>query len=351
MDQQEFIADALENGGMTPAKAAQLIAMIEAEGETEGSENSEIVAPDNELKSEEKTAEPVDHKHEKPTPPDDQLTAENAVVMAKDGKHTINFEVLASERVARAQERDGRLAAEAKAEAQAARAMEAEAKLAQLQAQAQARADAGQAPTQADTNAAAAQAAIDAGIDPALFGDFSPEAMAKGVAQLVQAQVAAQMAAIDAKLQPLQQQTAKSAAEAHLSAIYTAHPDADSVVESREFAAWKAGQPSIVQQALDRALTEGSTGQVIEVFDAFKKAGAAVSQPPAQPKADPAAAAKAAIDALKPTPPASLSDIPGGRPAAVSLFERLSGMPAYAQVDAMDGMTDEQINSYLNSRI
>lgn len=340
MDQQEFIANALENGGMTPAKAAELIAMIEAEGETEGGETSEIVEPDNELKPEEKAAETVDQKHESTLPPDDQLTAENAVVMAKDGKHTINFEVLADTRE-KLREKSALLEL-------------ANQQLAELQAQAQARADAGQAPTQADNHAAAAQAAIDAGVDPALFGDFSPEAMAKGVAQIVQAQVqaqvAAQMAAIDAKLQPLQQQTAKSAAEAHLSAIRTAHPDADSIVESQEFAAWKAGQPSIVQQALDRALAEGSTGQVIEVFDAFKKAGA-VSQPPAQTKADPAAAAKAAIDALKPTPPASLSDIPGGRPAAVSMFERLSGMPAYAQVDAMDGMTDEQINSYLNSRI
>lgn len=339
MDQQEFIANALENGGMTPAKAAELIAMIEAEGETEGGETSEIVEPDNELKPEEKAAETVDQKHESTLPPDDQLTAENAVVMAKDGKHTINFEVLADTRE-KLREKSAQLEL-------------ANQQLAELQAQAQARADAGQAPTQADSDVAAAQAAIDAGVDPDLFGDYSPEAVSRGLRKINAEQLEdlrAEVAELRAALQPLQQQTFKSARDAHLSAIRTAHPDADSIVESQEFAEWKAGQPSIVQQALDRALAEGSTGQVIEVFDAFKKAGA-VSQPPAQTKADPAAAAKATIDALKPTPPASLSDIPGGRPAAVSLFERLSGMPAYAQVDAMDGMTDEQINSYLNSRI
>lgn len=334
----DFIASAIDAGGsLTPAQAAQLLEM--GEGDTGALTPEPISVPAAEPAAVDPAPAPAaqDAAKTDTTPPDDQLTAENAVVMAKDGKHTINFEVLADTRE-RLREKSAQLEL-------------ANQQLAELQAQAQARADAGQAPTQADTNAAAAQAAIDAGVDPALFGDFSPEAMAKGVAKMVQAQVAAQMAAIDAKLQPLQQQTAKSATEAHLSAIYTAHPDADSIVESQEFAAWRAEQPSIVQQALDRALTEGSTGQVIEVFDAFKKAGAAVSQPPAQTKADPAADAKAAINALKPTPPASLSDIPGGRPAGLSRQEQMAQMDPASLSEAMATMAPAEIDAYLNSLI
>lgn len=341
MDQQEFIANAFENGGMTPAKAAELLQMSEAEGETGTNEAPEIVAPNNEPGQEERTAELVDPK-EQGTPAEAELNADNAVVMARDGKHTINFEVLADTRE-RLREKSAQLEA-------------ANQQLAELQALAQARADAGQAPTQIDNHAAAAQAAIDAGVDPALFGDFSPEAMANGVAKIVQAQMAAQMAAIDAKLQPIQQKGAQDATEAHLSAIYAAHADADSIIESQEFAAWKAGQPSFVRQALDHALTKGSTGQVIEVFDAFKKATAGTqaqtaAEPVQQPVMDPAAAAKAAIAKAVATPPVSLSDIPGGRPVGMTALERLHGLPAYAQVDAMSDMTDEQINSYLNSRI
>ena len=335
----DFIASAIDAGGsLTPAQAAQLLEM--GEGDTGALTTEPISEPAAEPAAVDPAPAPAADdaaKKTDTTPPDDPLTAENAVVMARDGKHTIKFEVLADTRE-RLREKSAQLEL-------------ANQQLAELQAQAQARADAGQAPTQADTNAAAAQAAIDAGVDPSLFGDFSPEAMAKGVAKLVQAQVAAQMAAIDAKLQPLQQQTAKSATEAHLSAIYSAHPDADSIVESQEFAAWKAGQPSIVQQALDRALTEGSTGQVIEVFDAFKKAGAAVSQPPAQPKADPAADAKAAINALKPTPPASLSDIPGGRPAGLSRHEQMAQMDPASLSEAMATMAPAEIDAYLNSLI
>ena len=75
----------------------------------------------------------------------------NAVVLARDGKHTIPYETLVKHR-------EGEQHWKAQAEA-------AQQQLADLQAQAQARADAGTAPTKTDNMVATAEAAIEAGAD------------------------------------------------------------------------------------------------------------------------------------------------------------------------------------------
>ncbi len=340
----DFLTQALENGGdLSPEQAAQLLQMeMGAPGDTSTPEvpdtsNGPAVAP----AQTDATATSTTNAPETP-PAEAELTAENAVILAKDGKHTISYDKLLQERAAR--------------QAMAAQLEAANQKLAELQAQAQARAEAGQAPTLADNNAVAAQAAIDAGVDPAIFGDFSPEAMAAGVAKLVQAQVEARMAAIDAKLQPIQQQTAKTAEEKHITAIYGAHPDADSIVESQEFASWKAAQPSVVRAALDQAMSKGSATDVIEVFSAFKasKGQAAVPQQPAAPAApqvSPAEAAKAAIAKAAAPMPASLSDIPGGRAGGTNLLEAMDSMNGPEMLSAANGMSQEQIEAWLNSQI
>jgi len=333
-----FLTQALENGGdLSPEQAAQLLQM-----EMGNPGDTGVTAP-----------EPSSGPAAAPAPieaapagtpaaaPEPELTADNAVILAKDGIHTISYDKLLQERAAR--------------QAMATQLDAANAKLAELQAQAQARADSGQAPTQTDANAAAAQAAVDAGIDPAIFGDFSPEAMAKGVAQLVQAQVAASMANIDAKLKPIEQQNAQSAQEAHLAAIYGAHADADSIVESQEFAAWKDAQPSVVRAALDQVLDKGSASQVIEVFDAFKAASgqAKPNNTPAAPagQVSPAEAAKAAIAKAAPPIPASLSDIPGGRIATTNVSEAMETMSPAEQYRAAMNMTPEQREAWLNAQI
>ena len=342
----DFLTQAFENGGdLSPEQAAQLLQMGDTPGDTGASASEPSNVPD---------VAPAIEGHAVPdgektaTPDESGLTAENAVILAKDGKHTISYDKLV-------QAREAAHAAQAAQQAMAAQLEAANQKLVELQAQAQARAEAGQAPTQADTNAAAAQAAIDAGVDPALFGDFSPEAMAKGVAQLVQAQLDARMAAIDAKLQPIQQQTARSATEVHLSAIYSAHPDADSIVESQEFAAWKSTQPGVVRAALDAALTTGSTSDVIEVFSAFKAAtGQAAVPTAATAKAgqiSPAQAAKAAIARAAAPMPASISDIPGGRAGPTNVLEAMENMNGPEMLSAMNAMTPEQIDAYLNAQI
>ena len=342
----DFLTQALENGGdLSPEQAAQLLQLGDTQGDTGVTapelSNGPAVAPA-------QTEGQATPEGEKTAAPDEaSLTAENAVILAKDGVHTISYDKLLQERAARQEERAARQAMEAQLEA-------ANQKLAELQAQAQARAEAGQAPTQADNNAVAAQAAIDAGVDPAIFGDFSPEAMAAGVAKLVQAQVQARMAELDAKLQPIQQQTAKTAAEEHIAAIYGAHPDADSIVESQEFAAWKGAQPGVVRAALDAALTNGTSKDVIEVFAAFKAAKGQVAAPPPAASAgqiSPAEAAKAAIAKAAAPTPASLSDIPGGRAGVTNVLEAMDSMNGPEMLTAMANMTPEQIDAYLNSQI
>lgn len=344
----DFLTQAFENGGdLSPEQAAQLLQMGDTPGDTGAAAPELSNVPDVAPAQIEGHAVPEGEKTA--TPDESGLTAENAVILAKDGKHTISYDKLV-------QAREAAHAAQAAQQAMAAQLEAANQKLAEMQAQAQARAEAGQAPTQADTNAAAAQAAIDAGVDPALFGDFSPEAMAKGVAQLVQAQVQARMAELDARLQPIQQQTARSATEVHLSAIYGAHPDADSIVESQEFAAWKSTQPGVVRAALDAALTTGSTSDVIEVFSAFKAATGQAAVPPSAATAkagqiSPAQAAKAAIARAAAPMPASISDIPGGRAGPTNVLEAMENMNGPEMLSAMNAMTPEQIDAYLNAQI
>ena len=324
-------------GDLTPAQAAQLLS-LGIQGDTG--------APSPELSSGPAAAPaPTDGSPQPAAQPEPELTAENAVILAKDGKHTISYDKLV-------QARETARAAQTEAQTLAAQLQAAQQQLADLQAQAQARADAGQAPTATDNQVAAAQAAIDAGADPALFGDFSEEALAKGITKLVEQQVAARMAAIDAKLKPIEQQAATDATTAHFNAIYSAHPDADSIVESQEFAVWKGAQPAVVRAALDQALEKGSSTDVIEVFSAFKAATQQQSPPAAGKGAmTPAEAAKAAIAKASAPIPASLSDIPGGRVAGTNVFEAMDTMNSHELLAATSNMTAEQIEAWLNAQI
>jgi len=334
----DFLNQAIESGGdLSPAQAAQLLSlsMGNSQGDT-GAQSPEL--------SSGPAAAPADDSSKPAAPTDDSLTADNAVILAKDGKHTISFDKLV-------QARETARAAQTEAQTLASQLDAAKQQLAALQLQAQARADAGQAPTAADNQAAAAQAAIDAGADPSLFGDFSEEALASGIAKLVGQQVAARMAEINAKFQPFEQQAAKTATNAHLSAIYEAHPDADSIAESQEFAAWRDSQPGYARAALDQTLANGKTADVIEVFNTFK--AATQQQKPLAGKApvSPAEAAKAVI-AKAPAPiPASLSDIPGGRVAGTNALEAIDNMNSIEMYGAMRNMSPEQIEAYLNSQI
>lgn len=255
----------------------------------------------------------------------------NAVILAKDGRHTIPYDKLV-------QAREGERHWKAQAEA-AQRQLEA------LQAASQAQAEAGQAPTTVDNQVAAAQAAIDQGVDPGIFGDFSEEALAKGIATLVERQVEAR---VSKALEPIQAKQATDAVQSHYDAIYAAHPDADSIAESKELADWIAGQPSFVRDAYAQVFTKGSTTDVIELFDKFKQATGVTQAVKTPSPGALKAAAKAAIAATPAATPASLTDFPGGRPAGVSAAEAMSSMDAHEMLETMQGMAPEQIEDLLN---
>ena len=259
----------------------------------------------------------------------------NAVVLARDGKHTIPYETLVKHR-------EGEQHWKAQAEA-------AQQQLADLQAQAQARADAGTAPTKTDNMVATAEAAIEAGADVGIFGDFSEEALAKGIATLVAQQVQAR---VNAALEPLATKQAKDAAAAHYDAIYSKHPDADSIAQSTEFAAWVNAQPSAVRNAywgLFDPNTGGTAQEIVEVFDAFK--GMSTPNPNTPAAADPKAAASAAVAAARATPPASLSSIPGARVEGASELDRAADMSGPEQLSAIQGLSPEQTRAWLDRQI
>ena len=259
----------------------------------------------------------------------------NAVVMARDGKHTIPYETLVKHR-------EGAQHWKAQAEA-------AQQQLAELQAQAQARADAGTAPTKTDNMVATAEAAIEAGADVGIFGDFSEEALAKGIATLVEQQVQAR---VSAALEPLTTKQAKDAAAAHYDAIYSKHPDADSIAQSAEFAAWVNAQPSAVRNAywgLFDPHTGGTAEEIVEVFDAFKAVG--TPNPNTTAAADPKAAASAAVAAARATPPASLASIPGARVEGASELDRAADMSGPDMLEATKNMSPAQIEAWLDRQI
>ncbi len=311
------------DGDLTPDQLNRLLAGEDYEGDTEAQATETGGQP--EASSGDDEGEPKNEA---------ELSADNAVVMARDNKHTIPFEKLE-------EAREGQKHWRAQAEA-------AQQELEALKAQAQARADAGQAPTKQDNQIAAAEAAIDAGVDPELFGDFSEDALAAGIQKLVEQQVEARL---QSALAPYQKREAETAAEAHYNAIYAAHPDADSVAQSQELAEWIESQPTFVRGSMSAVMQEGSTDQVIELLSAFKSATGTTQAAGNHTAEAVRSAAKQKIANAKSDVPASLSDFPAGRAGAVSRSEAIQEMAGIELLDAMDSMTPQQIEDFLNRTV
>ena len=270
--------------------------------------------------------------------PAQEKEPEGAPIASKSGAYTIPYEKLTEARG----QRDQLKAENEQLKAQLEQLTAAQSQnLANAQEQAQARADAGQAPTDADKNLAVAQAAAAQGVDIALFGDFSEEGIAKGVAALVEQRAAALVdAKLNAALAPFRQREAANAEDAHKAAIYAAHKDADEVYDSAEFKKWMGEQPGYARAAIEHALTNGDASQVIEVFSTFKAAAG---------KTSPAEAAAKALEKASYQPPTSLSELPGA--ASTSDTERvaaLAGDPAKL-MDFMAGLSPEKQTRLMNS--
>lgn len=332
MKDNEFIAS-LE-GELSHEQVAQLLGLSD-EGDTDSELSEQGGAPDA-ATADDQTEQGTADANKGSAPNEDELDADNTVILARDGKHTIGYDQLVKAR-------DG----EKHWKAQAAAAAQ---ELETLKAQAQQRADAGIAPTATDTQVAVAEAAIEAGLDPELFGDFSEEGIAKGVQALVDQRVAAAMAQVDAKLaqayEPVQKQQAEDVRKAHFDAIYAAHPDADSIAESKELADWIAAQPSFARAGYEAVMANGTAAEAIELFNSFKGASDRAPQPAST---DVKAAARAVMAKSQAQPPVSLSDIPGGRASAASGEEAMAGMEGADLIAAMHDWPQEKIDRYMNS--
>lgn len=308
--QSDFIQS--HGGDLSPEQAASLLDMAES-GDTANAENGGVPNI---------------------TPDDSDLSGDNAVVLARDGKHTIPYEKLAQARDAEKQWR--------------AHAEQVERQLAELQKAAADREAAGVAPTLFDNQMSAAESAIANGVDPDIFGDFSEEALASGIQKLIEQQVSARMTEA---LRPMHQQEAKSAAQAHLDAIYSAHPDADSIIESQQLDQWISSQPSYLHGAISEVLVNGTTEQIVELFDQFKSAygmdrGAGNGASQAR------AAAQAAIAGSRSQVPNSLTDFPAGRAGAgAGKHESMASMNSQDLAETMQSMTPDQIEQFLNRRL
>lgn len=326
MSTEQEINEQIENAGkLDPNLAAALLEMEDAKlnGET---------VPVAELGNEPGiTQEQVENPKAAQAPSDDEMNAKNAVVMAKDGIHTIPFEKLAE---ARDEAKEWRQRFE-----------EQQAHIAAMQ-QAQPNQA---APAVAEGNLQTAQALIEAsGNDQdviELFGDFSEQAIAKAVNTLVQQQLSTQVDAIvQQKLGEItQQQQTLTAQEQHFKSISDTHPDWTSVVESSEFDTWLKKQPSYVQDGIDQVFKGGTAHQVNQVLSDYKtQNNLVVNDPVASIKE----AAKQAVNNARSQVPHSLSDLPAGSPTAVSREERLSNLNGAELVEEMGSWTQEQIDAY-----
>lgn len=347
-EQQNELIEA--NGGKaSPELAAQLLEQA-LNGDTANAENGSQpattqVTEENtpKVEGQDGTQQPADTQQaqQQQQVDESQLNAENAVILAKDGKHTIPYEKLV-------QARNGEKEWKQKFD-------EAQQQLAQLQADAQERKDNGQAPTVQDNQVNIAQQAIDQGVDPAIFGDFDEKGLADGIQKLVDMRDTRVLAMVQQQLQaalaPLQQQQQVSAEQAHFNEIFTAHPDAESIVESKEFNEWKDAQPSFLKDAYETVLDKGSAAQVVELLGLYKS-NTQSGQQAAQPANDAVkAVAQKAVSQAQTPPPNSLSDLPAGSPAGVSRDERLAAMSPAQLAEEMQGWTPDQVEQFLNRRV
>lgn len=280
-------------------------------------------------------------------PVDDE--PKGAPIASKSGAYTIPYEKLE-------QARDRAKTLEGENESLRAQLAELNARqqqnLARAEDGAQARADAGLAQTQADQNLEAAKDAMTAGVDKSLFGDFSEEALAKGIATLVQRtrdELRTELREESAKaLQPLKERDAKVAQDGHYSSIYEKHADADEIVQSAEFDAWMKALPGYERRAVEAVLdpeTGGSAADVIEVFDTFK---AQAGKTAAAPVGKPAGEGKA--PEVQRRVPNSLSEAAGEQHQDVSQqVMAMAGTNPNALIERMQDMTPEQIERVMNA--
>lgn len=277
-----------------------------------------------------------------------ETEVEGAPILSKSGAYTIPYEKLE-------QARDRAKTLEGENETLRAQIAELtatqQANLAKAEHSAQSRADAGQAPTSADENLAAATDAVAHGVDISVFGDFSEEAIARGVAEInrraieqaqtqLRAEMDSRLAKVEAVSTQQQEHVAQTAHSGHEAEILGAYADAYEIVESVEFQSWRKSLPAFARAGVERAIEDGSAQEVIEVLDAFRDAvphAATTQHNTHSTKEQPAPEAP-----TKPRVPVSLSEVPGAAPVDETQQTLAMAGNSGALLDRVNSMTPEQ---------
>lgn len=311
------------------------VATGQSHGDTDGAAGAEGAAVD---------AANADDADQKTAAADDEPVG--APIASKSGAYTIPYEKLDEARTrAKTLETENEALRKEIAELSA----QQQANIARAEERAQDRADAGQAQTQADANLAAAKEAISAGADVSLFGDFSEEALAKGIKSLVAMERDAMRAELRADLErefaPMKAKQAQEQSDSHTNAILGKHPDAYEVVQSAQFDAWMKSLPSFSRAAVAAVLdpaTGGTADQVIEVFDSFKaQTGKAAA---------PANRGDGKAPEVQRRVPNSLSEMAGEQHQDIAQQVMASaGTDNAALLERMQDMTPEQIERVMNA--
>ncbi len=332
MNQAAFFEAHQVDGELTDAQNLQML------GLPEGDSNP---APQQAQEQSSETPAAADESGQQQTETP-KVEDETPVVLARDGKHTIPYEQL----------EDARKAAQLYKQ----QAEEYQRKLDELQAQAKSQ------QAQEKPQASTATGWISKEEIASAFGDFSEEGLANGIASLVDKRAESLVAAVEAKAEAKAIEKVRAEFEArelaaqhkaHFDAIHAAHPDAESIAQSQELAAWIKQQPSYAQAGISYALQQGTAAQVIEALDAFKastttKSAATAPAPQAAKPDASASAAKAVIAKAKSAPPLSLSAFPAGASAAVDEANAVLQMSDGQLLNSFFGKSPEQSSAILS---
>ena len=152
---------------------------------------------------------------------------------------------------------------------------------------------------------------------------------------------------------PIQQSEAEQATDKHFKTIATAHPDFDSVVQSKEMNDWIEKQPSFLRPGFRAVIEQGTAPEVVELLDAYKSSTGkpAATTGNGKPADSVVAAAQAAIAKAQAAPPSSLSEIPSGSMAHHDPAEAVMEMSTASLMSMFDGKSPEQIKTLLNRSI
>ena len=176
-----------------------------------------------------------------------------------------------------------------------------------------------------------------------LFGDFDEKGIKNAVEYLAAKRVDEILAQ---KITPIEQKHAQDVYQEHINAITAVHPDAGQIVNSDEFANWVKSQPSYIQPSIVSVVEQGSAQQVNELLSNYKASIAPQQAQQNSPQDGIQAKAEQVINDIKPSVPNSLTDLGGANPT--DPMQALVSMNGVQALDTLQGMSQEQIENYLN---